>query len=404
MCGGVLVAMGSEGEKYPGEALLWSANCLVGPELGIVAVDLGKSKDMGYQVALAAPEILVLTHDDWDHIGGWEGFKLSGLTKLRELWVPYEWGLLVRVLADLDADEDDAQPEMGAIVLQESAGIYDDGDADLGDESPISEHLESASRQIHAIIRSALSERLGDLLKSLGALGDDENVSDWRGTSTDVAARAASRALQLVAILSAARVAEVRVRYFSTDHAVQRVVKRPWERFHRTSLVTIANAIEVQFAPPRRHSLSSLAFVMRLTIQNRRALCPVLWSWHRFGPAVLVWSDSSGGWAADFPEAHDLLDRLPVMTTPHHGSDNSAHAAAWRALEPFRSRADTVMVLAGGEPTQKRVHHDYLEVPHDRRGCTRCRHEEPQRQGSHAVVTQVFAYGSARILSGGCRE
>jgi hypothetical protein len=358
---------------------------------------------MGQQVALASPEILILTHDDQDHIGGWSGFRSVGLPMLRELWVPYEWGVLIGVLADLDAESTGEQPAtMEMTDLTEGAWGYEDERPRNNESDSIGHLAESAARRTRELLeRSAVSERLGQLLKKLGA--EDSESPDWRGTPGQVAKRAASRSLRLAEILRDASQAGARVRYFSVDHAVRQGVARPWERFRHPETVTIANAIEVRLSAPYRRSLSTLAFLLGLTIQNHRALCPVLWRHHSLDPAAIVWSDSSGDWTQNFPDFLHLMDRIAISTTPHHGSDNTAHDRAWRALTPFLARSESIMVLAGGEHTQKRVRQDFLDLSHSRRACTRCRHESPEPARSHAVTAQVLPRRAASVLVGGCR-
>ena len=393
-CVGQLVALGAETKKYPGEALLWTAARRHGPRLGRVAVDLGRTPGMGRLVAQAAPELLILTHDDADHIGGWRGFASTGLTALEELWVPYEWGVLVRLLAD-DAwasehsGGDDAF--MGAAWISE----YPVG------ARPTAEYVDSSERArgraLDLVNDPALSRRLGALLKKLGEQDDE---SSWRGTPRQVARRAGARAVRLCEILHDVSRAGVRLRFFSVDHG-RGSAAVPWQCRGAHSAATVANAVEVRLAKRVPAGLPQLALLLRLTIQNRRALCPVLWAC-RCGPTALVWSDSSGEWTAEY-DVGALLNQIAISTAPHHGSTNAAHDDAWEALRPLLRRDDTIVVLAGGEHTQPNVRTEYLRLPVARRGCTRCRHDRKEPQRAHSVVVQM-RNARASILDGGCHE
>lgn len=399
---GRFVALGSSNRKYPGEALLWLPSCRVNPRCRAVAVDLGRTIDMGEQVAIAAPGILVLTHDDHDHIGGWSGFKGVGLTTLCELWVPYEWGALVHVLAQLDLGQPDNLSVEEERVALEGVGQIVDG----GSENPahLDELTESALGRARELGDSQeLRRRLRGLLGS--APLDDEGDDKWRGTPEQVAARAAERAVRLADILYRASLEQVRIRYFSVDHARSSGVTSPWKRFPSVPTVSIANAVEVQLKTPNSTSLATVAYLLYLTVQNRRALCPVLWECGRYPPKVIIWSDSSGDWTRRFPAFSSLLDEVAISTSSHHGSTNPAHDPAWKALASFLANPASVMFLAGGEHTQPNVRSEYLmKVSHDRRGCTRCRHTDPEPQRAHRVIARVSAHGSAYIVAGGCSE
>lgn len=107
---------------YPGESWLWT-----GSDGFRVAVDVGAGKaDFGLTVAAHEPHVVVLTHDDRDHIGGVNDFLSAMLVAptpgwhMRhnaasrspdplEIWMPYDWVRLLLVLAMaegvLDGDE-----------------------------------------------------------------------------------------------------------------------------------------------------------------------------------------------------------------------------------------------------------------------------------------------------------
>ena len=396
--GGVFIALGTETHKYPGEALLWStrAHCGSGKR---VAVDLGRTKDMGQRVGADAPDLLILTHDDGDHIGGWTGFESGGLAQLTELWVPYEWGVLAAVLADgLDAPNGPQETEV--VTLEESADqVVDPGDDEVEDQL-------TTDTLRKACDRSRRLEDEPERLRSLGRLlsrstADANDPKDWRGTPRQVATRAMVRASRICAILAASTAAGVRVRYFSVDHVNRGQRTDPWRRFPSQVPASIANAVEVYLRQRRPQGLAGLAYLLQLTIQNRRALCPVLWECPHVGPSVLVWSDSSGEWATGDRDFARFAAEIPLATTPHHGSTNASHDDAWTFLAPLLRRSKTVLVQAGGESAQKGVRPEYLSLPKARRACTRCRHLNPEASRAQAVTAHVVA-GTAAVVYGGC--
>lgn len=92
--------------RFTGESnlVLRSRSCTIcgGDEPDFCAVvDVGRKHVLGRWAAGFDPDVLALTHDDKDHIGGVADFmkRLRPRTgRLQELWVPYEWGLLGRTL------------------------------------------------------------------------------------------------------------------------------------------------------------------------------------------------------------------------------------------------------------------------------------------------------------------
>lgn len=371
-----LTAFGLHDRAQPGEALVWSTPVDQGTNRAAVGIDVGARPDMGRLVAQAAPAILVLTHDDSDHIDGWSGFAPLGLTTLDELWIPYEWAALL--------DSYDALTHAKAHI---DAGISESALAERlrSDFRPASRPDKGGPLWQPALDRDASSVDLDDaaladeVLRFSWEVEQDAEMSTphtpefFEGTAEEIAGRVKAKVARLSKILTDATSHGVTVRLFSSDHIKQSSHAHPWLDGASRRLVSIANAIEVEPIMTTRASLSDLAYRAVLSIQNRRALCPVLWHRGSIKGGAVVWSDSSGTWV-DRPLGSDtLLDLVDISTAPHHGSNATYHAAAWRALEPFVNRSNTVMLCAGGQWNQG-VATPFTCLDRSRRGCTRCRH------------------------------
>ena len=69
-----------------GECFLWQRN-----QEPTLCVDAGGTRATGAAAARKFPQVLVLSHDDHDHIGGAETLITNAATSLKELWAPVEW-------------------------------------------------------------------------------------------------------------------------------------------------------------------------------------------------------------------------------------------------------------------------------------------------------------------------
>mgnify|MGYP000872080128 CR=1 FL=1 len=401
--------------NYPGESLAWSVGDL-SESAKTVTVDLGRTNEMGHLAALGRPEIVILTHDDEDHIGGWTQFSKLGLAALRELWVPYEWGVLTDIVRNFDPDMR-RSPGVHAAdpPWSPSAEVEAHADSvrrDLVPPWPLSAQTElhpgsGRSEQVWELdperaidrVKDAM-ERYRDELRDILAEYIDQDGEGWSSWDPDkVAKRTLKRAHRILGIVLGARRAGVRVRYFSVDHAKRTCA--PWESEGERGVATIANAAEVFDPRSRRTDLLAFARLMHLTVQNERALCPVLWDGCE--PAVLVWSDSTGQWAAD-PcfRADKLLEKVSVCTAPHHGSVNKAHDQAWEAMDSHFIPHRGVVVLAGGMPNQRTSHPRFMSIAAHRRACTAHRDHEGTR-GERGTVRVVFScLCGPMIYAGGC--
>jgi len=407
------VAVGGGDKAYSGEALLWETPTGRRIRWGRVAVDLGSGDYTGRAVSLHEPDIVVLTHDDGDHVGGWDAFARTGLRHLRELWVPVEWGVLLALLegAARTSTERDRRERSERWTGQSLEETYlGEGDPAHPDERPAARDGQwrreaivhrARSLQENDEFLNTLAERLREQRDVDGA--HEERAERWQGTPCAVGKRLVHSAVTISRIILDALASGVGVRYFSVEKALRDGRLRPSPGLAPRSAVTIANAHEV--GPPRllrRPPSDDLAHLLALTIQNRRALTPVLWA-ERGGPTVIVWSDTSGQWIARVKDLPDLLTHTTVTTAPHHGSSNRVHDRVWKAMKPMLERGQTVVVSAGGESSQG-VHPAFLAVPVSRRACTRCRHVSPAPSRSRNVVVRIAPWTPPEFVCGDCRS
>lgn len=337
-----------------GEAHLWSAGH------GVVSVDLGHAKT-GERAARAHPRVVVLTHSDQDHINGAGPFfavvtadKLPcGL--LHELWMPYEWAVLVDVFGQVatngvDADDvrriEDLAESVGDAVEERPDGASRSGAEPVQWADPLTaeagSHIDAAEGDDVNFHEGTISNVARALSGALAAGTIEAHYSpsdrDVEGVAKDIT----KKAVKLGRILLDARSAEWRIRWFSTDHTRA----RSWMSSREPGLVTISNAQEVQVhrAPANGALLLRSA---QLTVQNRRALAPYLWGRGPAGDAV-IWSDGDGGGERnlrDFP-----WYAIGVMSAPHHGSRNAAHHPIWDSV--LRSGRMPYVIRTGGSKRQ----------------------------------------------------
>lgn len=383
-----LMSIGTGTGTHPGEAHVWETIDVDGgsTQSQRVAVDLGLTLEMGNRVAILRPAILVLSHDDADHIGGFEGFKRgSGMKYLDEIWVPFEWCAVVSTLAGLNrlsaTDVDLSDREDLSTVVDETIAELRQGAQDSGYLNEVEVEVEDGWWQQCDRAQASLAElqnknkvleRIGDFLVCWGY---PDNTDYSKGLPKQVASRALKRAERIIAIFTDASLNNVKIRLFSVDLAEDRT-QSPWLSAGTPGVATIANAREV--SAPRhqllRHDVYSLAAVLSLTIQNRRALSTLLWHDGALTGSAIVWSDSSGEWLDECaPFAGSVI--FSISTAPHHGSCTASHDRVWVELNAHLGRSQGALVCAGGHPSQNNcVRKEFLATPETRRACTRCRH------------------------------
>ena len=363
-----------------GECFIWKSGT------DVVAVDAGGAGPVGRHAGQHRPHILILSHDDNDHIRGAVSLIVAAGDQLRELWVPAEWAILVKQLADSSPDA----------MLPQDDGLVNirDVETELGSWlSELRQEEEFTAGQLRATISSA-ELTLAAWTTAGSSAGDgfrlvDESGSfrQWYGAKdlAEILDRVRKRAKPLLAIFSATLAQGLRIKFFSIDRALARG-GTPWMTAGQPGVATFANALEaphalaVRMPPglPRTYALT------RITVQNRRALCSLLWrAPHTPDNGVLIWSDTDGNWLDHLaPSAvTQLAKSLSATSAPHHASGNSAHDRVWQTLA--RARADLVMISAGGQKNQSyRADYDVLAA---RRCCTWCRPNHPAYQEVVAI-------------------
>lgn len=390
-----------------------------------MCVDLGLANSgLGRQAAAFRPDILVLTHADDDHIGGFGTFASWTARSPYEIWVPYEWGLVHMALAAaltspmrgqepipprtegpvltpesiqaIDSESNADKPPVPSVTVltEETGGMAHLGGSDSAEPGrskyrphrldPTPSQAKAVAQEVEAVIKK---ERAG---------AERAERPSATGTPKAVAREIVVKAERLGNILSWAEERGVRIRYFSTDAVRDAHSPRPWEWVGRRGIATVVNAIEVQISPARvQHAPEVLYRLVALTSTNRRALVTFLWDGcdpcAEVGGA-LVWSDSAGETClVGAVTSEDLVPwpHVRVMTAPHHGADNSAHDAVWDAWWEEcldRNRALPV-VVSGGKPSARTVTHFTDLSPLDR-ACTYCRHDGTH--GQHKTITTLF--------------
>lgn len=372
----LIAVVGPNAGTGHGECFIWKNST----KDRAIAIDAGRTIEGGHEAAKHNPKILILSHDDSDHIGG--AVTLINDADLEELWVPTEWAVLIKQLA---------RTPQGTLFP-------------VGNEPVSPEHVQELIAQQIVVDRGGNGEILTlELIRS--AL---ENVDSWRYSSPSdregshrasgrvygarnwakVIARVRARAHVIGPILIAALNRSAQVKFFSIDLMLNRYSKQ-WEHAGHHGEVTIANAslapnsLAVTIPPGIQYSWA----LSRLSVQNRRALSTLLWTNKKnCKNSVAVWSDTDGNWLDHTsPLGFDAVIRsLIASSAPHHGSRNREHDRIWKELG--NAPSSLVMIAAGGHWTQNPLRTEYINLG-SRRVCTWCRK-------SPIVVQQVSADNS----------
>jgi hypothetical protein len=380
-----------------GECFIWSRSL----DKSVVAVDAGGAHAVGRAGGAQKPSILILSHDDNDHIGGAVSLILAAGSALKELWVPAEWAVLIKQIADSDGNNP-VPNSAGSIDLE---GLIESVaeqlvTVDNGTERP---NDVEGSFLIDQLLLSRATETLGrwDITGSdfsRFTLSQGPNVLrvfyGARGL-TEILKRVRNRAKALIDIFNVALDNSVKIRFFSIDLALSRQSKE-WETAGRPGVVTLANASEVPYSmsiyvPP---GLLHAYALTSITVQNRRALCTLLWS-NSASPTggQMIWSDSDGNWLDHSAPLGlgQVIATLTISSAPHHASANSSHDRIWAELA--HAPSSLVMICAGGRSNQG-YRNEYLRKKRQR-CCTWCR---PTSTHYQDVGAQVQTSGQASLL------
>ena len=354
-----------------GECFIWSR----GVDRCVVAVDAGGAASVGKHAGAHGPSVLILSHDDHDHINGAVALIEAAQGSLRELWVPAEWAILLSQIAKtpqsalLDGSDsavsvDALSGDIAVQILQTATGN--------GETPAFADVLAAAYRNLASWRADPTDPNQGILIRDAS-----RRAGGWYGARSvdEIIKRVRKRAGALLKIFIAAHERRVGVRFFSVDLARHAAALHSFRRSRGVNgKVTLVNAEEAPRAlavtvPP---GLPYTYALTRLTVQNRRALSTLLWPAARSPRGgVIIWSDTDGDWLKDPGQraTKHLIRKLAASSAPHHASGNSAHNSVWDALR--HAPGDLVVVSAGGQWNQS-YYKDYTALQ-ARRCCTWCR-------------------------------
>lgn len=363
-----------------GECFIWKRSS----DDKVVAVDAGGAASVGRYAGGKSPQILILSHDDLDHIRGAVSLLNAAKKSLKELWVPAEWALIMKQLADTTEDTLFVD-NVGTISFENAESIvYNLVTTNLGAAGEELSYalLERAEEGITALANTptnpedALPPSQAHIKRYYyGAKSLQEIIDRVKRSTTN-----------LLKIFKAAHANNVLIRYFSIDLALSKTT-REWETAGNPGTVTLANATEAPYtlALDMPTGLAYTYALTQLSIQNRRALCTLLWTnTNTPNGGTLIWSDTDGNWLDhSSPLGLDqVVQSLAVSSAPHHASKKPDHDRVWAELNNIP--AAYIMISAGGQWNQG-YRTEYLAQGTDR-CCTRCRPHHGIQE-VHATIT-----------------
>ena len=380
-----------------------------------ILVDAGQPGSALYEKLLQPVDVLLLTHNDRDHVGGVRELLRSGLVT-GEVWVPYDWYLLYSTGADLvDAlrrrDDDLANVAREALervtsevellrrYLEDVERLDEPDSLPLGRSGALGE-----LNTVWASLNSGMGSEV--VLRAQHAIGDrwigDAKLTAQGVTSGGTPTR---RARATVSVVDAVLEWGGPPRWFSIDHASAspRTAVLPWELSGLAGEFTVVNGWQVPvlpLPPPPTAAVAyaRLAVFYQITIQNRRALVALGHAQSERGH-VLFTSDS----AFEFDQL-----TYPVVPWPrigaavglHHGSAGSSHDYIYERF------GGTVLARSGSRHAL-RTNSRFTRVLPQRRGCTWCHADDSATGGldRHRDVTlEVSQFGDWRVVAGACTD
>lgn len=406
----LLVCQSSLVNTHHGESWLWDNG-----RGARVVVDVGDDADLASRAANFDPDILVLTHDDQDHIGAAKFFfehqsaevppradkvesTLRGRPRVRELWVPSDWLRLA-----LAAHEVISKATSGVVStradqvgvehsrecpewLREPQSTEDEGDVpkhrwfgafELPERTQEAEELPNDVLEALSVITKEHQEALADAVAAgvrrerWARWGRRHPRGAWSGSTQEVSKRVAKTAVAVAYILRIAQRHGWQFRFFDSDFATwshhTQTSLPPWVTEGIPGVVTVLNAVQVTVhrlqMKDADEALLTFAF---LTVQNRRAIATFLWpQMLEQADGVIIWSDTEARIGGHLPAAPLVPWHLVgSMSAPHHASVVAQHVEIWK------NRPSSVWVINSCNTEDDAP--EFLAIPPCLRSCTAC--------------------------------
>lgn len=332
-------------------------------------------------------DVIICTHNDSDHAGGLISLLKARLKeepedriKLHEIWLPAEFRLAIQASRELGIEEtvrilsqiensdfgadDDPAPGGSAVPERRTAAearseLNEDRDrvnlfVSSDDGRLIRTHCDALAKRLSP--RS--SHRENQLPGRKGAFGTSDAIKAMRNVAELASLSVKNR---------------LKIRWLE-------YTERDSEAYHCIS-VTVLNGSVIHV--PREPETKGLPDLLRLSIQNRRAL--VVRAEIDGKSDVLLTSDSGLGFVST------RLAGLGLVTAPHHGSADPENLKAYSHVTLLNT---TLLVRSDGRQPRGRINRPCtLYTTHPLRRCTRCRGSRVRQR-----VEAEFVAGSWRLV------